>query len=333
MKEHDLRPILKELGVDVIHKNYRGWLVAHCPFAEFLHERGTDHNPSFNVKIDDNGPSGFKCFSCGQHGRILSLVKKLAYYRGESYNSLALKAVLTDCPDSFPDYDREVVADRLPESINASLYLAMYPLAWEAEESRTYLTRRGITEATAKLLELRYDPERRRVMFPVFDYKSELFGFTGRSIIPDHMRPRDVVKVHNYCGLKKEYRLLGEQLIDQTKPILVVEGLFALAHFIEIGVCKLCNVVATMGNKLSEAQRDSLVDYGRAVYLCLDDDAAGTAGTYGELEADGERRGGAIDMLKQHVPTFLCYYPDHTGDPDRLSFEDVATMIDEAERM
>lgn len=329
MKKQDLVDILGELDIEVLHFNYRGWAVARCPFAEFLHERGTDHSPSFNVRVDATGPSGFWCFTCKQKGRISSLINRLGHYRGERYNSLALKAEVMEIPDALPDFEQEPEEALRQEAINPALYMAMYPLPAEDEDAVAYLKKRGISRKTAELLELRYDPERRRILFPVFDYKRDLYGFTGRSIVPDKLRSEKVPKIKNYAGLRKELRLLGEQLIEKGKPIIVVEGLFALAHLIEIGVAKFANVVAVMGSSLSEAQRDALLFYDCPVYLLFDNDAAGDMGLYGLWDAQRQEYegNGAVDLLSKHVPTFVCLYPEGKNDPDELVCDDVEEMI------
>lgn len=332
MRERDLREILTQLDIPVVHKNHRGWLVAHCPFAEFLHERGTDSNPSFNVRIDATGPSGFHCFTCKQKGSVPSLVNKLAYYRDDNLNHLALKAAVLEVPESFPDFEEAPDdQDSVQKTLNPQVYLAMYPLAWECKESQKYLVRRGIGKETSELLSLRYDPERCRILFPVFDYKHDLYGFTGRTIIPENRLASDVPKIKNYAGLRKEFRLLGEHLIEPDKPLLVVEGLFALAHMFEIGVANFANPVAIMGSDLSLAQRDLLVSHDLPVFLLFDDDLAGSQGLFGiwdtrrqEYEGDG-----AVDRLKEHTPTFVCLYPERTNEPDDLTCDEVRQMIEQ----
>lgn len=37
---------------------------------------------------------------------------------------------------------------------------------------------------------------------------------------------------------------------------------------------------------------------------------------------------GAVDRLKDHVPTFVCKYPVGRSDPDDLRLSDVAQMLD-----
>ena len=266
MKEYDLRKILGRLDVDGLEKNHNGWLMAKCPFAEYLHTKGTDRKPSFFVRADSDGPSGFHCFTCKQHGSIRALINQLAYYRDTDYNSLALQAMILEVPEKFSDYESDAVSfGELPTPLNKAIYAAMYPSATRFPAAIQYLQARNIQIDAVKKLKLRYDPEGQRILFPVFGADQELYGFTGRSIIPDDLRPKDSPKVKNYSGLKKEHRLLGEHLIDNDKPILVVEGLFALAHMIEIGVCKFCNPVAIMGSALSSPQRDLLISYDRPV--------------------------------------------------------------------
>lgn len=332
MKERDLRNVLEKLDVNVVHKNHRGWLVASCPFAEFLHEKGTDGSPSFNVKINSSGFSGFHCHSCHEKGGIVKLVNKLAYYRDDDLNHLALQAAILEVPESFPDF--EEVDENYEASVspiaNSATYLAMYPEVGDEPEARSYLVSRGITRDTAELLELRYDPEGRRILFPVFDYKHDLFGLTGRSILSDAERPKDVVKVKNYFGLRKDLRLLGEHLIRPGLPLFTVEGLFGLGHLFEIGADEICNPVATMGSVMSLYQRDLIVSHDSSVFLCYDDDAAGSIGLYGPWNKADQifEGGGAIDMLKEHVPTFLCQYPERTSEIDHLTLDEVKRMIE-----
>jgi hypothetical protein len=333
MTEYDLRRLLLKLDIEVTDKNPSGWLLARCPFAEFLHAKGTDRKPSFYVRANADGPSGFHCFTCKQHGGVRALVNQLGYYRDADYNHLALQATLLEVPERFADYEASDtdILDSLPEPINELVYLSMYPSAVEFADALIYLASRGIGESTAEKLRLRYDPEAKRILFPVYDSAKLLYGFTGRSIVPDDLRDPKVPKIKNYTGLKKEYRLLGEQFIDNDKPILVVEGLFALAHLIEIGVCNFCNPLALMGSSLSNAQTDLLIGYDRPVYLCFDDDAAGSQGLFGSWDKTRGvyLGGGAVDKLKQHLPTMVCLYPERTNEIDELTFDEVSRMLTE----
>ena len=329
MNEAPLRELLGELNVEIIQTNANGWLLARCPFAEWLHNRGADQNPDFYVRVEPTGISGFHCFACKTHGRMSTLVRKLEYYRQEKYRGLAVKADLMETPDEFPPYEHDSAIQVEPDPLNKAAYLGMYPLAWEDEWSRKYLAGRGVGKATAELLGLVYDDDECRILFPVLNHKSDLFGFTGRTILEKHQFPFPrYPKVRDYAGLPKERLILGEQLIEKGKPLLLVEGLFALAHMIEIGAREFCNPVATMGSNMSKYQRDILISYNAPIHLLYDNDEAGELGLFGPMNAEGERMGGgAWDKVHEHVPTFLPLYPEGINDPDNLTTEMLQEML------
>jgi len=329
MNEGKLRPFLKDLRIDVNHKNRKGWLIARCPFAEFLHEYGSDRSPSFNIKINDEGYSGFNCFTCKQRGNLTTLVNRLADMRGEDYGKLAMRALLDETPENFKDFDEsmdEAVERREVRVIDSMVYLRMYPSAWDDKVARSYLTGRGIGEKTCSLLDMRYDPEERRILFPVYGFDRSLYGFTGRSILPKEDFPYPKYpKVRDYAGLPKDSLILGEHLIDPTKPLLLVEGLFAVSHMVEIGAREFCNPVASMGSFLSDDQVSLLVGYDVPIYVLYDNDVAGEYGMFGNDEDNSYD--GAVNLLREHVPTFSCLYPEGVDDPDLLDISDVMEMV------
>lgn len=329
MTEGKLRKLLRELDIDVKHKNRKGWLISACPFAEFLHEYGTDRNPSFNVKVNDEGYSGFNCFTCKQRGNLSTLISRLGDMRGEEYGKLAIRALVDETPENFKDFDEsmdEAAEVQELKPIDSMIYLRMYPSAWDDRDARKYLEGRGISEKTCSLLDLRFDPDERRILFPVYGHDRSLYGFTGRSILAKEDFPsKKYPKVKDYAGLLKDSMILGEHLIDPTKPILVVEGLFALAHVIEIGAREYCNPVATMGSFLSDHHLSILVDYDVPIYMLYDNDKAGEYGMFGD-ETE-ESYDGAVNMLKGHVPTFICLYPDDVDDPDELEPDELRDMV------
>jgi DNA primase len=334
MNEPKLRDLLLEVGVRVVHKNRRGWLVAKCPFAEYLHERGTDHNPSFFFKVNPEGYSGFNCYTCHQHGNITKFLTKLGSLRGEDYNSLTIRAMMDETPDSFQEWDasrEHSDEDAELEPIEKDIYFRLYPDARKFSEARDYLRERGISLEAAEIANLRFDEDEGRILFPVMNHKGDLFGFSGRTILPPAQWPsKRYSKVKDYAGLKKERVILGENLIDPDKPMLVVEGGFAFLNMIDECVDEFCNPVGTLGSFMSEHQRDILVDYDQPVFMLYDGDAAGDQGLFGTVGADGYHEGGgAIDLLRKHVPVYRVKYPKHLKkkDPDFMTYEDVKNSV------
>jgi DNA primase len=332
MTEAKLHALCREIGINIIHKNSRGWLVAPCPFAPFLHEFGTDRNPSFNLHVNHEGYSGFNCWTCKQKGNLTKLISRLGDLRGENYSKIATKALIDETPENFEDFDQrdmDMEDYREISPIEATIYLRMYPLATETPEAVTYLKERGVTRKAAELCDLRFDPDQKRILFPVYDWERKLYGFTGRTILGSDEYPSDKYpKVKDYAGLPKGDLLLGEHLAQDGQPMIVVEGLFALLSIISRGVCDYANPVATMGSRLSEAQRDRLVDHDSSVFMLYDGDKAGLEGLWGPMDERGEHEGGgAVDLLTPHLPTFVCTYPEETDDPDDLDDEDLRSMV------
>ena len=323
MNEANLRDTLSELGIDVLHKNGRGWLVASCPFAPYRHEFGTDRNPSFFIKINDQGFSGYNCLSCHSKGNVHKLISRLAQYREEDYDKLVIRSIKRETPDRFGGWDdrRSHIAEEM-DPLDAEIYFRMYSNAWDEAEARAYLKDRGVTKSAAELLELRFDPDSKRILFPVYDHTHALFRFTSRTILPTNDRRP---KVRDYAGLKKEQCILGEQLIDPNKPLLLVEGLFALAKMISIGARDMVNPVASMGSSLSRTQVNILADFAQPVYLLYDLDFAGDQGIFGVYDKAEQKfeGGGAFDHLRKHVPTFICEYPKGKKDPDDFTLADL----------
>jgi len=217
MNEAPLRELLGELNVDVVQTNANGWLLAFCPFAEWLHNSGQDRNPDFYVRVEPTGISGFHCFACKTHGRMSTLVRKLEYYRQEKYRGLAVKADLMETPDEFPPYEHDSAIQVEPDPLNKAAYLGMYPLAWEDEWSRKYLAGRGVGKATAELLGLVYDDDECRILFPVLNHKSDLFGFTGRTILEKHQFPFPRYPVATMGSNMSKYQ--RDILISYNAPI------------------------------------------------------------------------------------------------------------------
>ena len=335
MTEGELRKMCRELNIPVMHKNARGWLVAPCPFAPYLHEFGTDRNPSFNLHVNDDGYSGFNCFTCGQRGNLTKLINKLGDLRGKDYQKLSTRTLINETPEDFKDFDAvdaEMLDEREISPIEQTIYLRMYPLASETPEAVEYLKSRKVTRHAAELLDLRYDPDQRRTLFPVYDWEKKLYGFTGRSILSDDeiaaLNSKAYRKVKDYAGLPKDALLLGEHLARDGYPMLVVEGLFALLHVVSRGACEYSNPVATMGSHLSDTQRDRLADHDAPVFMLYDNDKAGREGLWGPQRKDGSHEGGgAIDKLRPHVPVLTCTYPDGVDDPDDLDDFEIKAMV------
>lgn len=347
MYKGDLLDALNELDIKVRHIGDNGWVACHCPFAPYIgHPNGTDRDASFFVKIDTNGISGGHCFTCKSKGRLSGLARALSMYRvgdGIDYHRIAMDCELKEAAGGVASYDdREVRFVTPPLPILEEPYFRAYPDVHDFDAAVTYLKERGISSRASYALRLRFDAEEQRIMFPVFDFEKKLYGFTGRSILGKeaittiNLQRKAAGRYVEYSRIKddveKEFFLLGEHLVTKDKPIILVEGLFALAHFLSVGVDSFANIVATMGSSVSKYQSEILIDYGLPIYMFYDNDAAGEVGIYGTKDKEGKPRkdGGGYKMCP-HIPVMIPFYPEGKNDPDELTLQEVSNMFYEAE--
>lgn len=333
MEEGALRHILRELDIKVANKS-GNWLEFSCPFAEWTHGSGKDNRPSAGAVIDLKKPSNYKCHSCKKHGRISSLVRSLEYYREEHYPGLALEADMADATLSLGTFEQtEEEPEVLPPPLNEAAYGDLYGSAYDDPAARAYLKKRGVSRSTAKFLELGFDPNEERVIFPVRHTDGRLYGFTGRSILKPEQYPThyNYPKVRDYQDLPKKMLLLGADLVkDDGLPIFVVEGLFGYAHLMQIKADNYCHPVALLGSELTEYKAEILKEWNRPVILLPDNDEAGDACLFGHFDKKAGRHDGdgAISKLEAHIPLMIPEWPEGKDDPDQLTIEEVIDMVE-----
>ena len=212
MRESSIREILAELGIDAAHLSPTGWLICSCPFAPATHQYGTDRRPSFGVKVDLESPA-YKCFTCHEHGLFTGLPIRLGALLGDPgmYRQVRNRAVFLESA-TLPDFDEGVNAQTVESLrvLDVSM-LDIYPSPMDAEAPRKYLFERGVSEHAALVMDLRFDPQESRILFPLFSRDRELLGFSGRSILSP--LPEGAPKIKNYAGVKTDRCLLGAHLI------------------------------------------------------------------------------------------------------------------------
>ena len=253
-----------------------------------------------------------------------SLVRALEHYRRTLYPGLAMEADVADLQVDFGEFETPTIDRMPPTPLNQNAYHDIFPHALEHAESRDYLQERGIHEMSARALEIMYDPSERRVVFPVYgDSREELYGFTGRAIYPG-VEP----KVRDYAGLPKRHLLLGEHLVEEGKPLWVVEGIFGWAWLAQ-EYHDLISVVALMGAQMTPEKAQRIAVHDAMTYLVLDNDSGGDNGLFGAIGPHGGRiGGGAVDMLVKHVPIKVPSWPEGKDDPDQLGRDDVLRMLE-----
>ncbi|CAO3460746.1 hypothetical protein [Azospirillum argentinense] len=342
MKESDLRRITGAMGIRLGRASASGWAETTCPLARWTHPRGQDSHPSFAAHVNDKGVSLFSCQACGKKGRIAHLVRMLERLSGVAYPGLADQAEQLD--GGAPEGTLGFVGtwegfaastsedDTPPEPLREAVYRGMYPLAWDIPAARAYLVRRGVSEGTASRMPLLFDPDEQRVLFEIRGARGELYGFSGRAI-DDEVTP----KIRDYAGLPKRHLILGEHLWRPGRPVVLIEGLFGFAHFLEVGADEHYNVGALLGSVLTPPKADRVIAWDLPTVLALDNDHAGRKGIFGsEDPATGRRnhREGALGRLEQHLPLMVPAWPDRPdgtpkADPDELTLDEIRAMVED----
>jgi DNA primase len=135
-----------------------------------------------------------------------------------------------------------------------------------------------------------FDFFRGRIMFPLFDHRGNVTGFSGRTLDekanpPKYINTKETTVYHKgsmFFGLNST-----KEEIKNVQNAIVVEGEFdAISLFME----GIKNVVAIKGTALTEDQVALLARFTPKVSLCLDRDVAGFEATKRSL-AVLEKRG------------------------------------------
>lgn len=298
MDAEGIKQVLREVfGRGVKTQQVGGWLSINCPLARYTHPRGTDTRASAGISIQPNDTSVFNCYTCSQKAMPFhGMLRVWANYTGEDLEDL-IKELADEAylgPRSLPTWDQ--LAQRNEEEPQQSLDPVIYLDLYESAAGHPYLEQRGISDETARMLQLMVDPSgfsdgEERILFPVFDADGTLRGLSGRAT-----NPNAKLKVRDYHGLSKAQNLLGAHLITKTKPkyILLGEGLFDYARAWECGQ----PFVAAMHSKLTDAQVAILRNFGLPLYAFFDDDEAGKKGVIT-----------AGEQLSRFLPVSRVRYP------------------------
>ncbi len=328
MDKEGIQDLLAEIsGGASDTKEIHGWVSTHCPLAPWTHEKGTDRNMSFGVKIKEDGASIYNCFTCKSKGTLPMLLDRLSYYSGEDYSGLS-SDVLDDellgaPPPSWERRSRSTKLLKLGAPVSDE-FLDIFELALGHE----YLKFREVGDDTVSDLGICVDPDdkgQERILFPVYSVDSKFYGYHGRAV-EDGVDP----KSRDYFGLPKRALLMGADLINPRKDkfVALVEGPM---DFVRLYIYDV-PAVAALHSTLTQEQASILKGLGLPIYVFFDDDKAGKEG----VEV-------VKKMLVKHVPVFTVRYPKentvvdgNTGrlrppaDPDELLYYQYSKMIQTA---
>lgn len=208
------------------------------------------------------------CFSCDYSGSLEDMLYRLAVYaKGNTVAGPRIRAA-----DAFLQSEGKTVlqigkvADEEGEEKDVlteweewriSSYLPAY--------SHPYLAgRKGgpVPVEVAALMDFRHDAKRKRLGVPVRDFDGRLMGFHGRDVTGQSQIPYLAYTLGKdpASGTTFGYNRpiwLGEQWLDFSKPVLMVESVFDLARALQVYRNSCCPLMASLNKnkclRMSEA--------------------------------------------------------------------------------
>ena len=290
----DANEIVDVIGQFVsLHKrgiNYIGT----CPFHP-------DKHPSMTVSPSRQT---YKCFVCGKGGDVIQFVQD---HEGMSFNEaltwlanragitlpervmsddevakakdreaqrIAMKAAATFFKKHLPDAQSYLYSRgyNLDDKVIADFQIGYAPQNNKAKDellsagfSKQRLIEVGILAETDKGYV--YDVFRDRVMFPYFDLKGNIIGYSGRYVIPQEKAGK-YVNTGDTPLFRKGLHLFGlyqaKSAIARYDNVYLVEGQFDVTSMHKAGVC---NVIAGGGTALTPEQVQLICRFTKKVTL------------------------------------------------------------------
>lgn len=311
---------------------------ALCPFHD-------EKTPSFMVSPE---LQIFKCFGCNLGGDAIKFLQE--YEKIEFWEALEILAKRAGVKLKRQKFGKGREKKKRLYEINnlaANFYHFILTQRDEGKKALDYLIERGIEMETVGEFKLGYSPPKEnavikylkrkgygdkeirqagltakgqkrdyerfysRVVFPLYNHRGNVIGFSGR-VVPG-ISPENIAKyinVPNTPLYKKGRNLYGlwltkNEIREETEAV-VVEGEFDLISPYQAGVK---NIVAIKGTAFTPEQAKLLKRYADTAIFALDADAAGS---------EAVRRSSGI-AEKEDLEIKVAVLPDDYKDPDDLA--------------
>lgn len=248
MNKTNIVQFMQALGVEFPNTNRQGWVRGYCPMAPWKHQDYNPNNhskkkdPNFGIKIEPM-QSNCYCFSCGTSGDLYSLIQELRMLdrrnpSGKTYDFPTMMQLIAN------EGDPDELAAEVSEMINGELatssllefsdaYLNSFQKAYNPANGTVhqYLASRGVSVDIAAYFDIRFDPERRRILFPIRGFNGKLYGLHGRAVD----KSNDLrYFAYEYLGKRNPSVWLNENNIDFDDTLVLTEGQFDVASIARV---------------------------------------------------------------------------------------------------
>lgn len=274
MNHETIKQVAELLGADNVKPpSSSGWVQFNCPFAPWDHEKATDNTPSFGFCVVDDGESPAHCWSCNFSGSLTNVIQQLKFRKADlDFKELMEIAQVEFDGGTLPSLpDVEIEPHKLypfPEK-----WLKSFPPVAESGLGTHYLqTRKGgpVPHSVIEMLDLRWDPFRNRVCFPIRGANGTLYGLHGRAV-----KSSEELKylAYNYQGRLNPQVWLGEETVDWDRPVVMAESVFDLARVKQV----YRNVISPLKAGVNELMLSRVKSAFEIVTLFDPDKAGGIA--------------------------------------------------------
>lgn len=322
MGEDDIKAVLSALGSDRIRTISGGtWVSASCPLAPWLHDKGVDRHPSFEVSVDAEGPSWCVCFTCGLGGKksLAGVVRKVNYLTGGKFENLVQEVGRREEMNPLLRVERMKYLFRWQDPRVAREEREARKALVSEEILKPYMGRvpryiveeRGIPLEVCRRYQLGWDERNERVVFPIRDERGRLVGLQGRAV-------REGVEPiwYNYWNFQKGKYVYGLHDIRGAERLVVMEGVIDVLRWVGFGI-EGC--VSVLGSRPSEEQLLKIGRKGLPVWMAYDNDESGK-------KAEGE----TVEVLQGRVPLYRVRFPEGK-DPADLTRREAWAALEERE--
>lgn len=279
------------------YRDHGANIAATCPLAQWTHERGTDRRPSLSIRVEPEQRSPCRCWSCGFEGGLRKLGEELVAKGGEEYAPLLARILETEKQGGGGKWVGGIDAvavnqgELLPgiEEYPDDLIMGEEEYAEFKGRVPIYAMDRGLSLTSCRCWELGHDRQRKRLLFPVRDWRGFLVGVSGRTYVNGCETCGAVLdKDYGVCtscgtvvqgkylhttGYRRDMVLYGEHKYDRDWPTgILVEGNLDVVKLWQWGYR---NVVASFGSGVSEGQLRRLAFFFKKLVVVGDGDKAG----------------------------------------------------------
>ena len=305
MTRDNLVKLLKILKAKNIITNREGWVDSSCLFAKHKHQSGKDSSPSAGFKIEQ-GKSRYWCFTCGSYGDVGDVLTELLVLnkmQGWESPEIAAAFYFIENEDifTFEPMDYEDTSDKKVFFEFPAGWLDNFSPVANVPSAVAYLESRIVPKQIWTDFDLRFDHAKQAILFPYKNTNGKLAGARGRIIDPMSKN-----KHYDYSYKSKNNTSLTwyrESELDETKPLVVVEGEFDCSRVYQ----QYRNCTAILTALVSDPKLERLLYFPEILWMS-DNDKAG-------LQSREKAR--AFFESKNRVFNDL-FVPEEYKDPDLM---------------